>query len=71
MKRYVKEFANDIIESKHVEIEKRNYEHPRKKSILNIVSSCERGYITNYEAIHLIIKINEESKENHESWEAK
>ena len=54
MKRYVKEFAADRIKSFEYANEKK-----KKKAIERInkaVNLCERGYITEFEAVQQIIK---------------
>ena len=54
MKRYVKEFAADRIKS--FEYAREDIKQKAIEKINKIVNLCERGYITNLEAVQQIIK---------------
>ena len=54
MKRYVKEFAADRIKS--LEYANADIKQKAIERINKIVNQCERGYITNLEAVQQIIK---------------
>ena len=54
MKRYVKEFAMDRIKS--LEYAKEDIKQKAIERINKIVNRCERGYITNLEAVQQIVK---------------
>lgn len=54
MKRYVKEFATDRIKS--LEYAREDIKQKAIERINKIVNRCERGYITNLEAVQQIIK---------------
>lgn len=52
MKRYVKEFARDMMNS----LSNNAACLPIRKAIENVVRMCERGLITERECIHYILK---------------
>ena len=54
MKRYVKEFATDRIKS--LEYAREDIKQKAIERINKIVNRCERGYITNLEAVQQIVK---------------
>lgn len=54
MKRYVKEFATDRIKS--LEYAREDIKQKAIEQINKIVNRCERGYITNLEAVQQIVK---------------
>ena len=58
MKRYVKEFAADRI--KLLEYAREDIKQKAIERINKIVNRCERGFITNLEAVQQIIKAIEE-----------
>lgn len=58
MKRYVKEFATDRIKS--LEYAREDIKQKAIERINKIVNRCERGFITNLEAVQQIIKAIEE-----------
>ena len=58
MKRYVKEFATDRI--KLLEYAREDIKQKAIERINKIVNRCERGFITNLEAVQQIIKAIEE-----------
>ena len=58
MKRYVKEFAADRIKS--LEYAREDIKQKAIERINKIVNRCERGFITNLEAVQQIIKAIEE-----------
>lgn len=55
MKRYVKEFANDVLN--------RPYSNEKKSRIQRAVHYCEKGMITDFEAIKMIVRIITEWQE--------
>ena len=59
MKRYVKEFAADRI--KLLEYAREDIKQKAIERINKIVNRCERGFITNLEAVQQIIKAIEEA----------
>ena len=55
MKRYVKEFATDIIKS--LEFANADIKQKAIERINKAVNLCERNYITDFEAVQQIIKV--------------
>ena len=62
MKRYVKEFANDIMRSDNLRVRKGELRHPGVNGIEKVMSLCEGGYITSKEAVKCILEIDEDCK---------
>ncbi len=59
MKRYVKEFANDILNSdKKNPLMKQEFKDKHKKLIASILEDCEAGLITNAEAVYQLATIS-------------
>lgn len=59
MKRYVKEFANDILKADHPRVRSGELRHPGRLEIISILQHCERGRITSKEAVRAILEIDE------------
>lgn len=59
MKRYVREFANDQLKSYEQYIETNDEAREKYKQIDRIVMYCEKGLITNFEAVRGICNICE------------
>ena len=58
MKRYVKEFANDILNSyKKNMLMKQEIKNDGKNFIAYILENCEAGLITDKEAVRLLAKL--------------
>lgn len=55
MKRYVKEYAADLIKAYGVN----SYTVQNVIKIEKIVTQCERGYITSHEAVRLLVQVAE------------
>lgn len=70
MKRYVKEYANDVIHGYEVCIKQfdGNADFPTDKvkeriaKIKDVVRNCSRGLITNHEAVAVIAEMEVESR---------
>lgn len=58
MKRYVKEFASDRIKS--LQYANEDVKQKALERINKVIHLCERGYITDFEAVKQIIKVIEE-----------
>lgn len=66
MKRYVKELANDILSVKAYRLRGVEMRHPGADEIERLLRHCERGRISDLEAVKEIIAIDERHKG--ESW---
>ena len=66
MKRYVREFANDILRKDIPIVKKGIYGHPGADEIERAVRMCQRGTITEKEAIRAILDIDR--RRGSESW---
>ena len=69
MKRYVKEFANDILRANNLRVRQGELMHPGIIGIEKVITLCEGGYITSKEAVKCILEIDEDCKGV--SWEVK
>lgn len=59
MKRYVKEFANDVLMIDHPRVRRGELQHPGRVDIITVLQHCERGRITSQEAVRAIVEIND------------
>lgn len=58
MKRYVKEFANDILMTNHPRVKSGELRHPGRNEIISTLIHYERGRITAKEAVRAIMEID-------------
>ncbi len=59
MKRYVKEFANDILMANNPRVRSGELQHPGRVDIITIMRHCERGRISDKEAVRAILQIDQ------------
>lgn len=58
MKRYVKELANDIIKhDKENMLMQRIYKDRREQAVMSILSDCESGFMSDFEAVNQLVNI--------------
>lgn len=66
MKRYVQEFANDVLRKEETIVKKGIFRHPGADDIERVMRSHKRGLLTGKEAVKAILDID--SRHRDESW---
>ena len=66
MKRYVQEFANDVMRKNETIVKKGIFRHPGADEIERAVRMCKRGLLTEKETVRAILDIDK--RHYHESW---